>query len=58
MMINKYRTLMVHRKAFHIGDAVIVNRSHLGIIRYIFAGQVIIGKKSIYYSEIWEMEKI
>ena len=55
-MGNLYRTLMVHRKAFHVGERVRINRKYIGTIVYIKRNRVVLENKVIYYRNLWDME--
>ena len=55
-MINCYRTLMVHRRAYHVGDQVRINRDYIGTIVCIKHNRVVTENKVIYFSELWDME--
>ena len=55
-MGNLYRTLMVHRQAYHVGDMVRVNREYIGKILCIKHNRVVLDNKIIYFTELWDME--
>ena len=56
IMGNLYRTLMVHRHAYHVGDRVRVNQRYIGVIVCIKHNRVVTENKVIYFSELWDME--
>ena len=55
-MHKLYRTLMVHRQAYHVGDQVRINRDYIGTIVCIKHNRVVTENKVIYFSELWDME--
>ena len=55
-MDKLYRTLMVHRQAYHVGDRVRSNRDYIGTIVSIKHNRVVTENKVIYFSELWDME--
>lgn len=55
-MYKLYRTLMVHRQAYHVGDQVRINRDYIGTIVCIKHNRVVTENKVIYFSELWDME--
>lgn len=55
-MDKLYRTLMVHRQAYHVGDMVRVNREYIGTIVCIKHNRVVLNNKVVYFTELWDME--
>lgn len=55
-MDRLYRTLMVHRKKYHPGERVRINRQYIGTIVCIKHNRVVLESKVVYYRDLWDME--